>query len=139
MGANQLILFQNFLLDFRFAFLLHQSLAVAFRWMMTYDLSQWFFFRQKLRLQVSQLKRGSHLRSTSQAKASLILSGNNTQMLWPTPSGVKTSAFPTKVWCCIGLVSNLIPYMLSLHFLSFLFGIINSIHKKGTVPYFEIK
>jgi hypothetical protein len=37
------------------------------------------------------------------------------------------------------LVSNLIPYMLSLHFLSFLFEIINSIHNKGTVPYFEIK
>jgi len=60
---------------------------------------QIFFFRQKPRLQVSQLKRGSLLRRTYLAKALLIHSVNNTRMLWPTLSGVKTSALPTKVLC----------------------------------------
>ena len=79
---------------------------------MNANLFECYFFRQKLRLQVSQLKRGSHLRRTFLAKALLILSGNNTRMLWPTPSGVTTSALATKVRCCIGdwrAASNLIP------------------------------
>jgi hypothetical protein len=98
------------------------------------------FFRQKLRLQVSQLKRGSHLRRTFLAKALLILSGNNTQMLWPTPSGVKTSALATKVWCCIGdwRDESINVVVFAFHVLPFRYE--STIKKQfpGS-PYFEIK
>jgi hypothetical protein len=71
-------------------FLFHLSVTVAYMGVINI-----FFPRQKRNRQASQLKRGSHLRGTSLAKALLILSENSIQMLLPTPSGVKTSALPT--------------------------------------------